>query len=77
MSASVLEPRTARRAAPSGPSEAALKVEGLWKIFGPKSDRIIGTPDEQLTRKELQRKTGCLAAVKDVSFEVAPVRSSW
>lgn len=72
MSASVLEPRTARRAAPSGPSEAALKVEGLWKIFGPKSDRIIGTPDEQLTRKELQRKTGCLAAVKDVSFEVAP-----
>ncbi|WP_109510220.1 quaternary amine ABC transporter ATP-binding protein [Nocardioides speluncae] len=53
-------------------SEAALKVESLWKIFGSKADRILGTPDADLSRKELQAKTGCVMAVKDVSFEVAP-----
>jgi len=53
-------------------SEAALSVRELWKIFGDRADKIIGTPDADLSRKELQNKTGCVAAVKDVSFDVAP-----
>jgi glycine betaine/proline transport system ATP-binding protein len=52
--------------------DAALEVQGLWKIFGSRADKIIGTPDADLSRKELQEKTGCVMAVKDVSFEVAP-----
>jgi glycine betaine/proline transport system ATP-binding protein len=52
--------------------EAALTVKELWKIFGDRADRIIGTPDAELSRKEVQSKTGCVVAVKDVSFEVAP-----
>ena len=51
---------------------AALAVDSLWKIFGPRADKIIGTPDADLPRAELKRKTGCVAGVKDVSFEVAP-----
>ncbi|MGY5319232.1 quaternary amine ABC transporter ATP-binding protein [Neomicrococcus lactis] len=57
------------RSAPS--AQPALKVEGLWKIFGPKTDKIIGSPDENLSRQELLGKTGCLAAVRDISFDVA------
>jgi glycine betaine/proline transport system ATP-binding protein len=53
-------------------SDAALSVRGLWKIFGPRADKIIGTPDADLSRAELKEKTGCVAGVKDVSFEVAP-----
>jgi glycine betaine/proline transport system ATP-binding protein len=56
--------------APS-PDEAALNVKDLWKIFGDKADKIIGTPDADLSRKDLQAKTGCVMAVKDVSFDVA------
>ncbi len=52
--------------------ESALSVKGLWKIFGAKADKVIGTPDADLSRKELQAKTGCVMAVKDVSFEVRP-----
>ncbi|MCW2782126.1 MAG: Glycine betaine/L-proline transporter, ATP-binding protein [Marmoricola sp.] len=52
--------------------EPALKVDSLWKIFGNRSDKIIGTSDADLSRKDLQEKTGCVLAVKDVSFEVAP-----
>jgi glycine betaine/proline transport system ATP-binding protein len=56
----------------SGSGDAALAVRDLWKIFGERADKIIGTPDADLPRKELQTKTGCVAAVKDVSFDVAP-----
>jgi len=53
-------------------AESALSVRDLWKIFGDKSDKVIGTPDADLSRKELQAKTGCVSAVKNVSFDVAP-----
>jgi glycine betaine/proline transport system ATP-binding protein len=52
--------------------DAALAVSELWKVFGPRADSIIGTPDAELPRPQLLAKTGCVAAVKDVSFEVAP-----
>src|SRR5918992_1564427 len=51
---------------------AAVSVEGLWKVFGPRADKIIGTPEAELPRAELKAKTGCVAGVKDVSFDVAP-----
>jgi glycine betaine/proline transport system ATP-binding protein len=52
--------------------QPALKVDGLWKIFGPGSGKIIGSPDADLSRADLKAKTGCVVGVKDVSFEVAP-----
>jgi glycine betaine/proline transport system ATP-binding protein len=56
----------------AGAGESALSVRDLWKIFGSRADKIIGTPEAQLPRKELQARTGCVAAVKDVSFDVRP-----
>jgi glycine betaine/proline transport system ATP-binding protein len=53
-------------------SATALEVRNLWKIFGSKADRIIGTPDADLSRADLKAKTGCVVGVKDVSFDVAP-----
>ena len=50
----------------------ALSVSQLWKVFGPRADKIIGTPEASLPRSELLKKTGCVAAVRDVSFRVAP-----
>ena len=58
---------------PGGRSgEPLIRVNGVWKIFGPKADRIIGTPDAELSRADLREKTGCVTAVKDVSFDVWP-----
>ncbi len=61
-----------QRHSDGGAEEAALSVRGLWKVFGPKADKIVGSPDADLPRPELLAKTGCTAAVKDVSFDVAP-----
>ncbi|NUR09569.1 MAG: glycine betaine/L-proline ABC transporter ATP-binding protein [Nocardioidaceae bacterium] len=70
MTATQDQPNTSSSTASTG--DSALAVKDLWKIFGDRADKIIGTPDADLTRKELQTKTGCVAAVKDVSFDVAP-----
>ncbi|GAA2695610.1 quaternary amine ABC transporter ATP-binding protein [Actinoplanes palleronii] len=48
-----------------------IAVRNLWKVFGPRPDRVVGSPLADLPRAELRARTGCLAAVRDVSFEVA------
>jgi glycine betaine/proline transport system ATP-binding protein len=53
-------------------SPPALSVKNLWKVFGPNAEKLIGTPDLDLSRKELQAKSGHVIGVKDVSFDVAP-----
>jgi glycine betaine/proline transport system ATP-binding protein len=53
-------------------NSAGLEVRNLWKIFGPKADKIIGTEDQHLSRQDLKKKTGCVMGVKDVSFDVKP-----
>lgn len=61
-----------------GPSEdpdstPVVSVRGLWKVFGPKADRVpLSEELSGLTRRELMDRTGCTAAVRDVHFDVAP-----
>jgi glycine betaine/proline transport system ATP-binding protein len=50
--------------------QATVSCRNVWKVYGPKADRIVGTPDADLPRGELLEKTGCVAAVRDVSFDV-------
>ena len=53
-------------------SDVAVSCRGVWKVYGPNADSIVGSPDANLPRAELLEKTGCVAAVRDVSFDVAP-----
>jgi glycine betaine/proline transport system ATP-binding protein len=52
--------------------EPAVHVEGLWKVFGPRPDKIMACSDKDLSRKDLQEKTGHVVGIRDVSFDVAP-----
>ena len=56
----------------NGTSTPLIRAEGIWKIFGKNAGKVMGTPDVNLSRAELREKTGCVAAVRDVSFEVWP-----
>jgi len=48
-----------------------FSVQGLWKVFGPKADSVPGDPElTSLDPAELRSRTGCTAAVRDVSFDV-------
>lgn len=51
--------------------ESMISVRSVWKVFGPNAEKLIGTPDADLSRTELRNKTGNTIAVRDVSFEVA------
>lgn len=49
-----------------------FSVRNLWKVFGPKAGRVPGSELAGLSAAELRERTGCTAAVRDVSFDVRP-----
>jgi glycine betaine/proline transport system ATP-binding protein len=59
-------------AADATAGESVVRAEGVWKVFGPHPDKVIGTPDAELSRSELQRKTGNVVAVRDVTIDIKP-----
>jgi glycine betaine/proline transport system ATP-binding protein len=63
------DPRPRRGGASGMPT---LGVNNLWKVFGPAEHKLIGTPNADLPRDELRRKTGSMIAIRDVSFQVWP-----
>ncbi|SHI04101.1 quaternary amine ABC transporter ATP-binding protein [Streptomyces sp. 3214.6] len=60
-----------RKPPTTGADDPVFSVDGLWKVFGPKADRIPADPElASLAPAELRSRTGCTAAVRDVSFDV-------
>lgn len=58
---------------PAPSKSPVISVQNLWKVFGTKaSDVPQSTELSGLPRKELKERTGCVAAVCDLSFDVAP-----
>jgi glycine betaine/proline transport system ATP-binding protein len=53
-------------------TKVSVSCRNVWKVYGPKAEKIVGSPDATLSRQELLEKTGCVAAVRDISFDVAP-----
>jgi glycine betaine/proline transport system ATP-binding protein len=68
--ADAVEPRPAKPVDRAG--EPLIGASGVWKIFGPNAERLVGSPDADLPRSKLRAQTGCVAAVRDVSLEVWP-----
>jgi glycine betaine/proline transport system ATP-binding protein len=52
--------------------DSAIAVRGLWKVYGPRPERIVGSADADLPRRELEARTGNVVAMRDISFDVAP-----
>ena len=54
-------------------ADPVISVRDLWKVFGPKADRVPkDTALAALSRRDLLARTGCTAAVREVTFDVAP-----
>ena len=49
-----------------------ISVRGLWKVYGPKAERIVGSAEADLSRKELEAKTGNVIAMRDIDVDVSP-----
>ncbi len=40
-------------------------------MYGPKAERLVDSPDADLPRAELEAKTGCVVAMRNISLDVA------
>jgi glycine betaine/proline transport system ATP-binding protein len=55
-----------------GQTSSAISVRGLWKVYGPKPERIVGSELADLPRRQLQTQTGNVVAMRDIDMDVAP-----
>jgi glycine betaine/proline transport system ATP-binding protein len=55
-----------------GESESAISVRGLWKVFGPRAERVVGSADADLPRAALEAKSGNVVAMREINMDVAP-----
>jgi glycine betaine/proline transport system ATP-binding protein len=51
---------------------SSVRCENLWKVYGADLQPAIEAARAGMTRAEIHRRFGCVVAVSDVSFSVAP-----
>jgi len=59
-----------KRNAVSQNGEVCIEVSGLWKVFGPNAEEIINSEKRTATKETILEETGCVVAVRDISFQV-------
>ena len=47
-----------------------IRCQNLWKVFGPCTEDVFDLIDSGSSKQEVMEKTGCVIAIRDVSFEV-------
>jgi len=52
--------------------ESMISVRDLWKVYGPRAERIVGSPEADLPRGQLEAQHGNVVAMRDVNLDVAP-----
>ncbi len=59
-----------KRNAVSQNDEVCIEVSGLWKVFGHNAEEIINSEKRTATKEAILEETGCVVAVRDISFQV-------
>lgn len=54
----------------SGGATPKITCNGVWKVFGPRADRVMRGLDVNSSRKDIQERTGHVIGVQNVSFQV-------
>jgi glycine betaine/proline transport system ATP-binding protein len=55
-----------------GETNSSITVRGLWKVYGPKPERIVGSELADLPRRQLEAQTGNVVAMRDIDMDVVP-----
>jgi glycine betaine/proline transport system ATP-binding protein len=53
-------------------SDAMISVRDLWKVYGPKPERVVGSDLADLARRELEARSGNVVAMRQIDLDVAP-----
>ncbi len=57
---------------PESNNASAISVRSLWKVFGENPERVFTPEHAGKEKSEILEELGCVIALQDVSFEVAP-----
>ncbi len=55
-----------------GDTNSSISVRGLWKVYGPRPERVVGSELADLPRKELEAQTGNVVAMRDIEMDINP-----
>lgn len=47
-----------------------VTIENVWKIFGRDGKRVLGPKYRDLSKDEIQEKTGCIIGLRNISLEI-------
>jgi glycine betaine/proline transport system ATP-binding protein len=53
-------------------SECMISVRDLWKVYGPRPERVVGSELADLPRRDLEARTGNVVAMRQIDLDVAP-----
>jgi glycine betaine/proline transport system ATP-binding protein len=56
----------------SNNNQDIVRVENLWKVFGPQPQQVFDPQYRNYSREKIMEETGSLVALRDVSFAVKP-----
>jgi glycine betaine/proline transport system ATP-binding protein len=48
-----------------------ITVRNLWKVYGPRPERVVGSELAELSRAELEARSGNVVAMRDIALDVA------
>ncbi len=51
-------------------SDTIIEVKNLWKVFGRDPKRVLSKKLRGLTKEEIQKKTGCVVGMRDISLNI-------
>src|SRR3954463_11742457 len=55
-----------------GETHSSISVRGLWKVYGPKPERVVTSELADLPRKQLEAQTGNVVAMRDIDMDIVP-----
>ncbi len=55
---------------PAGAGNTIIEVKNLWKVFGRDPKRVLSKKLRGLTKEEIQKKTGCVVGMRDISLDI-------
>lgn len=47
-----------------------ITIEHIWKVFGRDGKRVLGPKYKDMSKDEIQEKTGCIIGLRDINLEI-------
>jgi glycine betaine/proline transport system ATP-binding protein len=61
---------TAENRTETAADDVHIRIENVWKVFGRDPRRVLEKPYRDMSKDDVQKKTGCIIGMRDINLEV-------